>query len=313
MLSSVTLSTVYLSNISTVLGNDNISVISNQISSSDNNPYSFGGLITVLSSSTLELNMLISECTVTYKTNYIQNSGVLIGLSQSDNNNIQIQRICLKQQTESAQIFKSYGLIGQSVGNMSLQSSSIQFIVTGQAFQFFGIIGLAFSPSQLSQFVNIKINLTNNLLSAGSSFGDTGALIGNVFSIQCKITNATVTLKNGNFSSNVSSGGLVGYCKSTSLQLINSTVQNSILQAIKYCGGFFGSSDKTIFNITNSNLKSVNIISQIGGTIIGSIAVSDIGNAIFNIKLSLYTEITINNNSLSDCQNILNVWSVKQC
>ncbi|CAL6014560.1 Hypothetical_protein [Hexamita inflata] len=314
MLSIVTLSTVQLTNISTVLGNDNSQLLANQISSTESGPYSFGGLITLLSNSTLKLNQLISECTLIYKTNYILNTGALIGSSTSNTNNILIQNLCFKYNIQSTQVFKAYGLIGYSAGNISLQSSSIQLRVTGLAFQFFGIIGQVYSTSQFTQFVNININLTQFLITAGSSYGDTGALIGNIRTTLCQIINVTAITKNENVTNNVSSGGLIGYCGSNSLQLVNSTVQDSILQAINYCGGFFGSSDNTNYNITHSSLKSVKIQAQNGaGAIIGSIAVNNIGSATLYILSSFYNNISVNSNLLTNCLNVINAWSITQC
>ncbi|CAL6010227.1 Hypothetical_protein [Hexamita inflata] len=104
----------------------------------------------------------------------IQYSGILVGYSNSNANNIIISNVCLQQFIQSTSVYYYFGVIGQSNGNLTLQSSYVTFTIKATYISSLGTIRAQSSDSQQSYIINLRTTFTVSV----DARGDVGAVMG---------------------------------------------------------------------------------------------------------------------------------------
>ncbi|CAL6006728.1 Hypothetical_protein [Hexamita inflata] len=158
--------------------------------------------------------------------------------------------------------------------------------------------------------INMRAIINNILLPQSyDSYGDIGGLYGNQRAKEFIINNIVISYNNIN-PSHTSCGTIVGYTFNSNQTISNLIANNSEIHSISISGGLIGYSYNSSMYLSNSIIQSVKIGSQSGvGIVIGFIDGANI-ISIYNSKsLNNY----INNDLQTDCNNLLNTWSVTQC
>ncbi|CAL5973797.1 Conserved_hypothetical protein [Hexamita inflata] len=311
-------SQAYFNNITIVVGDENNPLIANYVQSTSNDYYQYGGLLTNCNSSNISINSIIYDCFQIYQTNYVFYSGLLVGYSQFAESNITIFKMCLQQQLSSTTLqFKYFGLIGYNQGNVSIQQSSVTFIIKALNLNGFGLIGQIYETPISAEILNITITI-NTLIISNDSCGYIGGIVGlnnivNTFFIQHVIIN------NSNISSANYTGGIIGhadgwyrYTEKAVYYLQNVSVQYSIIQSSNIsAGGFFGSLYHVrCVHISNSKIVSVIIQSIIQfGIVIGMKS-----SSILEVDKSYSSgDNFINDQKLINCENWLSSMTITGC
>ncbi|CAL6050516.1 Pectin_lyase fold/virulence factor [Hexamita inflata] len=282
--------------------------------------FQYSGFITQLNHSEFTLSELYYISVSQIITQYINNSGQIIGQSNS-NVQILLQRICFNEKLTAQQtIFDSFGLCGQIQGNISILRVSYNYIIDNVSLKAFGIVGNITQSSIFTEVSNVQIQV--NIQNETSSLS-VSAVFGIVQSIQWKILNIEVqssqlSANNGSSgyicgnslnygeiiqvvtnSSNISSysnaGSIVG--KSSSLFLENIFVNNITIQSQQYSGGILGyvyKVDAVQCSVNNSRIFSAQKSSGLAAYSIYGISqkILIINNKIMSIRSSgMYSEI----------------------
>ncbi|CAL6099563.1 Conserved_hypothetical protein [Hexamita inflata] len=301
---NITSNSFSVSNVAIIIGNSSYQQVLTSVSSTSTNIYQFGGIITnIIGSSKVFISNVISDCYLQISTNYVYQSGFIVGYVQVSSISVSITNLCLQQKiTSTTQSFGHLGLIGINLGNSQLQqvlitvsaqgtkfgnfgligynqgnSSLLQIIVTisaqGTNFQYFGLVGYQYENSLYAEVVNARtiIILSNN---TGSYVG---ALFGFQAAINCSIQNASVF--NSSIISSSYVGGLIGYYyyyNNNNISIQNSTVSQSNISGsssavgglIGYCYSDYNDRNSNI-SIQNSTVQQSNIsgLNNVGGFI----------------------------------------------
>ncbi|CAL6066478.1 filamentous_hemagglutinin N-terminal domain-containing protein [Hexamita inflata] len=191
--------------------------------------------------------------------------------------------------TSNSATFNSFGLIGESIGNIILKNAKITLSVQGKSYNNFGVIGF-----QSSSIVGIK-----NLISFVGTIPGTGNYVGSIFgwesALNCTVQDTNITCdintryyiggifgtqyNNGTiinatiYKSNVAGtvGGFIGWLQTgANTTLINSTLAQTSLTSTSLIGGVIGwqeiSSNTTLIDstISTSNISGVSVGGIIG-------------------------------------------------
>ncbi|CAL6052946.1 Hypothetical_protein [Hexamita inflata] len=251
---TISVSTLIIQNLAVVIGNSSNYLVLGSIASTASSQYQIGGIIISLSSgSSLSVNNYMHDCFQILSTSFITKSGFLVGNAISSMCSITIQNVCFQQNmTSNTAIFNSFGLIGESVGNIILKNTKIALSVYGDTFNNFGIIGVQSSP---------RADIIN-LISFVSSSPGNGSYVGSIFgwegSTNCTVKNANITC---NISSKYYVGGYFGVQDQYNATIINSTnSQSTISVSSGTAAGLIAwqcySSNTTIINITVAKISA---------------------------------------------------------
>ncbi|CAL6001254.1 Conserved_hypothetical protein [Hexamita inflata] len=345
---SIVSSTVTLTNIMLIIGQSTQQQILTSIGTSigtQDLEFQFGGLVNNLDSSKITVKTLISDCYQQIGTDYVQQSGILVGFvtSSSTLTSVQFSEACLQQKLVSVpKEFQLIALICIIDGNSSFKNVNMQFTVSGAYFKQLSMIGLQSVFSKYSEMINIQSQLQIVLQSSDIGTCQTiGALFGEQNGLNCSVQNATVDMnvsakiEVGGFigrmiSSNLSiinsfstanisldsnfAGGMVGQQSSANTFVSNSVVQNSLIKGSYRIAGFIGfcKSDTNI-NIVSSTITKTKIIgaqNYIAVLVISEAADQSLIRYTISGSKSTLTQI---NGVSRDCSSLKNTWTESQC
>ncbi|CAL6009030.1 Conserved_hypothetical protein [Hexamita inflata] len=295
---------IQISNVGIRIGNAQNNQIFNSISSDSNNWYQFGGLVSYIISSTFQITQVIYDCYYTYNTPNIQYSGILVGYSNSNANNIIISNVCLQQFIQSTSIYYYFGVIGQSNGNLTLQSSYVTFTIKATYISSLGTIGAQSSDSQQSYIINLRTTFTVSV----DARGDVGAVMGwqegqNLQIDSCVVFNSSIFAK-------CYVGGVIGSLQNQ-LKMNNASVIKTNLSANdNSSGGFIGWSYSCHFFINNSNVQSSRLYCN---ERIGIILGRNYKSTTFQVINSWSTNNYFYETLQYDCPNLNNAFSDPGC
>ncbi|CAL6066481.1 filamentous_hemagglutinin N-terminal domain-containing protein [Hexamita inflata] len=288
---AATASTFVINNLAVTIGSSSNYLVLGSIASTASSQYQIGGIIISLSSgSNLNVNNYMHDCFQTFSTTFVNQSGFLVGSVKSNTSSITIQNVCFQQNmTSNSATFNSFGLIGESIGNIILKNAKITLSVQGKSYNNFGVIGF-----QSSSIVGIK-----NLISFVGTIPGTGNYVGSIFgwesALNCTVQDTNITCdintryyiggifgtqyNNGTiinatiYKSNVAGtvGGFIGWLQTgANTTLINSTLAQTSLTSTSLIGGVIGwqeiSSNTTLIDstISTSNISGVSVGGIIG-------------------------------------------------
>ncbi|CAL6025477.1 Hypothetical_protein [Hexamita inflata] len=309
LLSNVQASTISIVNIIIMLGNSTNQQITNSITSTATNTYQFGGLITYVYNATTKINSLLINSNQSFTSNYVANSGLVIGNAQYYKTVVIIQNFCFKQQLNSTSLnFTSVGIFGLYIGNISIKQSSIIFNIQTAYLRNFGIIGSSKVSAIYSELIDMKVSV--NTIVGTNSNGMVSSLVGDQEFSLISVQNLYVS--SCNISSQNLNGCFIGYSFSSNVTIINSSVQNSnITSTQQWVGGLIGYSNACKYKITNVSVQVVRIKSaSYQGIILG---LDFNGSNAFTISSSWTAGNYVNDVQQVDCSNLTNIWSVTQC
>ncbi|CAL6005134.1 Hypothetical_protein [Hexamita inflata] len=330
---SQTVSTFVINNLAIILGNSSNFLGLSSLSSSKINLYIFGGIVAYIEeASSISVNNVVFDSYQQVSTEYVQNSGFLVGYLQSASSCVSFTNVCLQQNMTSAtQEFWYFGLVGNSRGINLIKNASIQFQVQGAYINCFGIIGLQQNAIK-TEVVNVRTTLTLS----PSDGGFTGAVFGLDAALNTTILNTTVL---GSISSGSTVGGFTGqYDTLSNLTIVDSVVSANISASGQNVGGFIGQQNSNVFII--SSAVQVAYISSAGQNIGGfigqcsqafhltsskiqqslfsgysnlGVVVGVIGGGTFQFTNSFSKQNYVNRELQTDCGTLLNSWSVSGC
>ncbi|CAL5997613.1 Conserved_hypothetical protein [Hexamita inflata] len=262
---ATTTSTIQINNFAVILGSStNYLLLSSILTTSiTSNYYLFGGIIAhINSNSVFTINNVILDSYQKFSTDYVRNSGFLVGQNINSNlSSITIKNLCLQQNMTSTTLeYKYFGLIGGNIGNTSFQDVSIKFSVRGSYFWCFGIIGYQYNYSIYAEIVYLRTQVS--VSSENGTF--VGSIFGAQYALNCQIQNANVT--GGNISSGLTNqvGCFIGQ-QNYNMTIMNSLISQMNISGTNYVGGFVGYEYNA--TIMNSSIQQTNIFgtSYVGG------------------------------------------------
>ncbi|CAL6055238.1 Conserved_hypothetical protein [Hexamita inflata] len=254
-------SNIEFSVLSIILGNSSNPALSNFVFSIASFQYQFGGLISMMNSTTVKIQDLSYNCKQIFKIYYVQNSGLLIGRSNASANIIGISHICLYYAVKSYSILNSFGIIGYLEDQINIIQSNIMInIISADSLSNAGILGYVTTTSQSIILYSLKVIYNINNFGIGSYIG---AIVGNQNSPNCTILNSSV--QNSNLNGSTGVGGFIGQCYSM-ITITSSSIFSSNISSNIQCGGIIGyvGLNVTIQNCSIQN-SSVGFASSIGG------------------------------------------------
>ncbi|CAL6099850.1 Conserved_hypothetical protein [Hexamita inflata] len=268
------LNNISFNNISLILGDVSQFQTFTSISSTSSNKYIFGGLITLPDSyTTLKITNLLLNCYQNVNTDYVFNSGFILGFKDYVDMNITLQDSCIQQNFSSRTlIFQNTGLIGGQAGNIFIKQSSI--ILTIQSnydlmndFGNFGVVS-KYGVGRYTELINLittmKVIVNTPKQGNFGFFGSNSGLDGVIK--HCTFQNFNITSLSG-------VGMLCQYYEVSSSLILNVTVQTCNISAGGSVGGLIShrqNGHTTIQNVTvlnvnftgtgNNNLKYIGAI-----------------------------------------------------
>ncbi|CAL6081869.1 Conserved_hypothetical protein [Hexamita inflata] len=281
------------SNIAIILGNETNKQIFGSISSTNELQYQFGGFVTsVCDLTTVFIQYLIMDCYQQYGTNFVKDSGLLVGTFQQETQG-QISDVCMKQSITGSTIFRNFGLFGDISGDALLQQVSLTIIVQVTSLNYFGMIGQQNSYSL--EIINI-IASVKTIQDELSNSEDVGILLGY---IQQGSTSSVVNVSiiDSNISSKNNISGFFGTIMSRQdllTSIINSTVSQSNISGLNNVGGFFSSCESCSIELMNSTIFQVNILgSSCTGGFIGNYEIGYANSVTLTIQNSTISQSNI--------------------
>ncbi|CAL5989988.1 Conserved_hypothetical protein [Hexamita inflata] len=310
-------SQVYFNNITIIVGQENGPLLANYVQSTSSQYYQFGGLLTNCSRSIISISSIIYDCFQIYQTNFVGNSGLLVGSTYFVESNMTIFKMCLQQQLSSTTLqFKFFGLIGSNEGNVSIQQSSVTFIIQALYLNGFGLIGQLYSTPISAQILNVT-TIINTLIISNTSMGQIGGIIGLNYILETLFIQHVI-VNNSNISSANYTGGIIGYtngytnwAKVATYYFQNVSVQNSIISSSNISvGGFIGQLQSVNLHISHSQIYSVIIQ---GNTSFGIIL-----GKLYSGSLYIDTSFSAGDNYINgakqlNCDNWLSSMSITGC
>ncbi|CAL6091139.1 Conserved_hypothetical protein [Hexamita inflata] len=308
LFSAVTFSTLQFNNLAVVHGNNTKYQNILSSSSSSSQQLYFGGFIANQNITKVIINQLILSCYQNFSTQYLKNTGFLIGYAIGKENSISIANVCFLQiVTSQGQQQQYLGAIGYNDGNLTLLQS--QFQITGYLsnINLFGVIAYVSNTSVYSEFSNIVVTLNTS----STRVGQTGPICGYITASTKLFTN--ILVNSSNIQSNADNGGLVGVLQNTGALVQNVTVQYTNVTCSDFgAGGLFGYASASSLAILNTTINSVRVSGARNfGVIIGMFA--------GEISLNIQNSKSIGNNYINNvkqvnCVSFTNVNnSVTQC
>ncbi|CAL6083070.1 Hypothetical_protein [Hexamita inflata] len=163
LISNTYISQIQIVNISIILGNiSNYSLFGKLQTNSYQSYYLFGGIIAYSNNSDIKINSTIFDSYIELSGNVlIQNSGFIVGYSQSTESSITLNSICLQLTLISQnQTLQNFGFVGTQEGDISLNQLTLSQQFIGYYVDRFGILGY----SELSQYFKInEITVVTNI------------------------------------------------------------------------------------------------------------------------------------------------------
>ncbi|CAL6094799.1 S-layer_homology domain-containing protein [Hexamita inflata] len=254
-------------NLAIIIGNSSNFMLLGSITTTSSNKYWFGGIIAFINTtSSINVNNVILDSYQKFSTQYVCNSGFLVGYVNFSSSNVTIKNVCLQQNmTSTTTQFQYFGFIGWNSGNTSIQNASVTFSVQGAQLYNLGIVGHQYSSSLYAEVINLI-----TVVSVSSSGADyVGTVFGQESAKNCSVQNANVV--RGNISGSSIVGGIIGY-QSSNATILDSSVQNSnISGSSQNVGGIIGYQNSNAnATILNSSVQYSNVSgSSIVGGIIG--------------------------------------------
>ncbi|CAL6005238.1 Conserved_hypothetical protein [Hexamita inflata] len=261
-------------------------LLANSIHSDSTYVYQFGGLATCITNTLFQINKSIFQCTQKITTQYISQSGFIVGLVLKNQNQVIISSLCLQYDIIDAVSTNMFGVIGYLQSNLSILKSSIKFSLSGYG-TYIGAIGII--QNQLKTYILLNYFSTCvdiNLDGAGSQA--VGGFIGHYIATNCLIQNSNVI--NSQIITSKQSAGMIGRIFYTSLQTTDSlSVQNSQLNnilvqcTINAAGGLTGAGYYAIVKISNTLICNLKVDSPEN---VGFILAFDYGGTTFYFSQS---------------------------
>ncbi|CAL6083451.1 Hypothetical_protein [Hexamita inflata] len=285
LFTKVNSSQIKLTNVMVKLGNSSHPAMSNFVFVTAVYYYQFGGLVSQMNSTNLQVSDISYDCKQIYKIYYIQQSGLLVGLTNNSINLIQIQRTCISFAFKSISIIQNFGLFGNLQVQLHIQKSNIMMnIISADSLTYVGIVGYQYIQSVLMYYYSLKVNVNINQ-NTGSYVG---ALVGFNQYPNCTILNSSV--QNTNMNASSYSGGFMGYSLNSNVFISHCSIFNSSIMAVSsYSGGFIGYAHLNI-TIQNSSVQNSNFSKKsyqagfVGCLRAGSILLISIGQ-VFNSNI----------------------------
>ncbi|CAL6077285.1 Conserved_hypothetical protein [Hexamita inflata] len=269
-----------------VVGNEDTQFSLGSLASTSTKQQQFGGLISQMFSTRLITTELSYTSNVSCNTQYMKNSGLLLGLSTQSSNQIYFQQICLFSNINATTQFSSFGVFGQIDGNITLKQSTINTNIYDQnELNCYGIVGYITNQSIFTSFLDI--NIIANIFSVLG--GNNAGLVGQLYSITSIVQN--ISLNNSVLNNIGLSGGLIGLVKSN-LRLFNIEISNCLINSSGNSGAVIGQSIIHV-NILQ-NIKVTNIVIESIQYVGGFIAFSD---SDVNINNGMTTNLAITSSS----------------
>ncbi|CAL6087738.1 Hypothetical_protein [Hexamita inflata] len=230
------------------------------------NQFQFGGIINYLEQSSVILKNSALNIYIQTNTQQIFASGHIIGRSKHYQTYISILNLCLAEQTQyQSQKIDSVGQFGVIEGKLSINHANIEIQVFGNSkFSNFGTIGelstlcintylnnimLSFNTSKKTNFDNSEINIA--------------AIVGHTRSQELQIFN--IQLKYCNLSAFSNLAGICGQIFNSKItcNLVTITESQLIVNSSQtVCvAGLFGQSQNGLYNISQTQIKTVSISS----------------------------------------------------
>ncbi|CAL6072171.1 Conserved_hypothetical protein [Hexamita inflata] len=252
----------------------------NYLQSTNNNHQEFGGLIMQLFSSRFIVSQVSYNTDFQCNTQYIANSGLLLGKSYSTLSQIIFQGLCIKTIITANSSFSSFGIIGQMDGNVTIKQSNIQISMNTTILNNFGLIGFTSYQSSISTFQDILLTINIQYISGDAISG----IVGQHFSKQSSLSN--ISLTSSNINGTGTCGGFIAILNSNIL-VQNGVINNLDIKSNGNTGSIAGNSNgqHNIINIMVSNII-INSSSLVGGLIaLSSSEISILNGAINNFVL----------------------------
>ncbi|CAL5977253.1 Hypothetical_protein [Hexamita inflata] len=303
LLSYVVQCSISLNSISIIIGNISQTSILNQISTNNASQLQFGGIVQYLTTTSIKLLAIIVECYQQLNSQYIRQSGLLIGKSQYIND-ISISNLCVLQiiQGYNTKFIDYLGVVGLAEGIIKIQQSSVTFNYNATNFNGIGnIIGYTTANCTKSEIINLisTINVIINL-NLANNYGAISALIGDQYSFKCSFSNTIV--KNCNISCLTFCGGMIGHQFNSTVILESSIVYNcNISSNQKGSGGVFGYSNNANIIINNLTLQFIHLTCP-----------NNLG-MILGYQLSPTSNTLVATNSISKGANYVNFVQISNC
>ncbi|CAL6091572.1 Hypothetical_protein [Hexamita inflata] len=309
LFSNVQATAISITNIVVMLGNSTNQQITNSITSTAANTFQFGGLITYVYNVITKINSLLINSNQQFASNYVANSGLVLGNAQYYKTVVVLQKFCFKQQLNSTSLnFTSVGIFGLYIGNISINQSSIVFSVQAAYLRNFGVIGSSKVSAIYSEIIDMRVSI--NTIVGTNSNGMVSSVIGDqefqvIFVLNLQLSSCNISSQNLN-------GCFIGYSFSSNVTVTNSSVQNSnITSSQQWVGGLVGYSNACKYKITNVSVQAVRIKStNYQGIILG---LDFNGSNAFTISSSWTAGNYINDILQADCAYLTNIWSASQC
>ncbi|CAL6026590.1 Conserved_hypothetical protein [Hexamita inflata] len=274
------------------LGDQNTSLQITSITTTATKYLQFGGLISMSNSSRIVIAEISYQSNLSCQTQFINNSGWLLGSSISSSSQILLQSICISITLLSQANMSQFGVIGICNGNISLTSLNIQKTCNFVMLINYGVFGYV-NNSQLLKVSNINIQIQISIIQSNNA----SVLVGVLDSQNCSISNLQFYNSSSN---NTGISGLISisiqdiYIQSSSINNVNlqqsgdiglfiskalgyicitlSKVSNCYIYQGGYAGGFLAFVDSDI-NISSSISNNIVIESKYNlGGILGKIA-----------------------------------------
>ncbi|CAL6009185.1 Growth_factor receptor cysteine-rich domain superfamily [Hexamita inflata] len=300
-------STMVINNLAIIVGNNTNFLLLGSVTTAPSAYYMFGGIITLIDNpSQLSVINVTADTFLKFSSTYISESGFLVGYGQSVQSSITIKNTCLQQNmTSTTQKFNYFGIIGDNMGNTSIQNTFITFSVQGASFNRLGIVGVQYFTSLYSEVINLKVYVS---IQTGI-----GSYIGQVFgyasSKNCSVLNLSVV--GGNISSGSEKvGGIFGRSESNSnITVINSSVQNTNISGSQQVGGIIGICFSKLY-LTNTKIKFVRLSGT--STSFWVVAGQNDGGT-YQFTNSSAVSNFIKGIQQTECASLSNTWSISGC
>ncbi|CAL5991079.1 Conserved_hypothetical protein [Hexamita inflata] len=299
-------STINVNNFAVILGNSSNFLLLGSISTTSTDYYQFGGIIAQINDSVANIANVIYDSYQQFSTNYVTNSGFLVGHIQLSICSINIQNACMQQNiTSTTQQFYSFGLVGCNYGNISIQNASVIFYAQKTNGEKIGIIGIAGDRAQTYNYgevINLRATITIFAQNSGSM--EIGSMIGQIQSTNFSLKDITVI--GGNIITDEGYvGGLVGQLSSNTT-IYNSTISQMNITGMVAVGGFVGQTTTNQLYIINSKIKFVRLsAAKIVGIVVGYNYGYPSGDLYLMISGSSSESININNDQRKDCASLI--------
>ncbi|CAL6065202.1 Conserved_hypothetical protein [Hexamita inflata] len=310
-----------------IVGFDNIINIIISISSTSNNKVNFGGLVCFTNTSQISIYDIQLMQHETWSTDYVQNTGLLVGQIINNISSVSISSICINYNliTEDTN-FNIFGIIGQTDGYLAVINSNINILFSKGLFNGLGLIcghitqfnsyakiqqiyiclkmsendgevTSAIVGFQDSNYCNIKeIEIFNSSLYGAYILGYVCALVSgkvNIYTIQIQQSNISVYSQYNR----TYGGGNIGFMNSNTQIVVqyskffNSVIAARSQQVDAHVGGILGfQSSYSLLQVQNVQVESVNISSiapQSQSILGGIVGISYFTLLIQNTQLSM--------------------------